>query len=205
MSQSDIEAVVFDMGGVLVRLGSLPDLLGLDARAEWFWPRWLASPTVRDFERGAIGPDEFARDLVVEFSLTVTPERFLDNFSRFCRGLLPGAVELIRSVQPPVTTALLSNTNELHWRTQPDAATVADLCDHNFLSYRTGLLKPDRTCFDHVTKALGVKSRAVLFLDDNGVNVEAARAAGWRAEVVRGVDEAFEALARYGINRGPVA
>lgn len=203
--------MVFDMGGVLVRLGSLPDLLGLDVRSqvrcgrssrvlqaeEWFWPRWLASPAVRDFERGAVTPDEFAWSFVAEFALTITPKEFLDNFSRFCQGLLPGAVELVRSVPPPATTALLSNTNDLHWRTQPDAATVAALCHHNFLSCRTGLLKPDRSCFDNVIQTLGVRPQAVLFLDDNAINVDGARGAGWQAEVVHGVDEAAEMLARH--------
>ena len=213
--RSEIKAVVFDMGGVLVRLGSLPDLLGLDGRGqrtgggrsrplraeEWFWPRWLSSPTVRDFERGAITPDEFARSFVAEFSLTITPDEFLDNFARFCQGLLPGAVELVRSVPPPTTTALLSNTNDLHWRTQPDAAIVAALCHHNILSFRTGLLKPDRSCFDHVTRTLDVRPQAVLLLDDNAINVKAARGAGWQAEVVRGVDQAAETLALHGVTK----
>jgi putative hydrolase of the HAD superfamily len=202
VNRSDIEAVVFDMGGVLVRLGSLPDLLAMDGGADWFWPRWLASPAVRDFERGAITPDDFARSFADEFCLTISPEEFLHNFSRFCQGLLPGAVELVRSVPPAITTALLSNTNDLHWRTQPDAATVATLCHQNFLSYRMGLLKPDRPCFDHVTNSLGVDPKAVLFLDDNHINVQGARAAGWQAEATRGVEEATEALVHHGVIRG---
>lgn len=200
MSRSAVEVVVLDMGGVLVRLAPLPELLGQEGADESFWPRWLASETVRDFERGAIESEEFATRFVDEFPLDLTPDEFLENFSQFCCGLWPGAVQLVKSIKSSVTTALLSNTNALHWSSQPDAEIVAGLCDHSFLSYQTGLLKPDRPCFDNVTRTLRVAPEAVLFLDDNDINVEGARAAGWQAEVVQGVEGAEQVLRRYGLS-----
>ncbi|MGH9065956.1 MAG: hypothetical protein ACRD0J_00290, partial [Acidimicrobiales bacterium] len=65
--------VLFDLGGVLVRLGgdgSLEALCGL--RGEAFWARWLTCPWVRDFERGdeVVAAREPLRRLAASESLT---------------------------------------------------------------------------------------------------------------------------------------
>ncbi len=50
-----------------------------------------------------------------------------------------------------------------------------------------------------VADALPVSRERVLFLDDNAVNVEAAGAAGFAAEHVKGVDGARGALVGSGV------
>lgn len=193
-----VEAVVFDMGRVLVGLGSLVELIGdPELTDDAFWPRWLSSPSVRAFERGDLAPEQFAAALVDEVGVAVPPAEFLRRFGAWPQGLLAGAAEMVRSVS--VTTALLSNTNALHWEHQPDAAAVRELCDHNYVSFRIGLLKPDRAIFDHVAADLDVPPAAILFLDDSQPNVDGARAAGWRAERTVGVTEALAAMARHAV------
>lgn len=194
-----VEVVVFDMGGVLVRLGSLPSLLGVDQRAEDFWPQWLSSPAVRQFERGGSSPESFARELVEELTLDLTPEEFLANFSRFPTGLFPNAVELVGKVAERYRTAVLSNTNALHWEGQADAEVIQALCQETYLSYRLGLLKPDEGIYLQVADDLGVHPQQIVFLDDNQINVDGARAAGWNAFVVAGPDQAMTKLADLGL------
>lgn len=46
---------------------------------------------------------------------------------------------------------------------------------------------------------LGHPQGRLLFLDDNDLNVEAARAAGLQAQRVRGVEEARSALSTAGV------
>ncbi len=48
---------------------------------------------------------------------------------------------------------------------------------------------------------LGIEPGHILFLDDNQINVDGARAAGWSAEVAKGPAEAAAALERYGLRR----
>lgn len=196
-----IEAVLFDMGGVLVELGPLDELLGSDMAAEDFWPRWLTSPSVRGLESGSFGIDEFARGLVDELALDIGPSEVIERFGRFPRGLYPGAVEVVASIRDGVATGVLSNTNPLHWDHQTDHEVIRSLCDHEFLSYRLGLVKPDRAIFERVGDELGLVQDRILFLDDNQLNVEGARKAGWRAELTRGPAEAATALASYGLTR----
>ncbi|MHB1447385.1 MAG: HAD-IA family hydrolase [Acidimicrobiales bacterium] len=87
-----------------------------------------------------------------------------------------------------------SNTNSLHWDGVARIKDLMSLFDTTFLSFQMGMLKPDREAFEHVAKTLGLHPGGVLFLDDNQMNVDAARAVGFSATRVVGVDQARQAL-----------
>lgn len=195
-----IEVVLFDMGGVLVQLGDLGRELGADglSTAE-FWDRWLTSPAVRALEMGTSNIDRFAAELTDEFDLDLSPEQIIERFTAVPRGLFPGAVEMVRSVPESLVTGVLSNTNEVHWETQPDAEIVKSLFDREYVSFKLGLMKPDRPIFDHVIADLGVAPDKVLFIDDNQMNVDGARAAGLRSEMAKGPGAGAVVLKEYGL------
>ena len=194
-----VEVVLFDMGGVLVELASLPELLGTARSEADFWPQWLNSSAVQQFERGGCSPEEFAQNAVVDLNLGIGPDEFLANFARFPRGLFPGSARLVQDVSLVARTAVLSNTNALHWQTQPDAKAIRGLFDHSFLSYEIGAVKPEREIFDYVLAELGLRGSDVLFLDDNQINVEAARELGLRAELAQGPQQARAQLVLSGL------
>ncbi|MDH4276496.1 MAG: HAD-IA family hydrolase [Acidimicrobiia bacterium] len=194
-----ITVVLFDMGGVLVELGSLPELLGSTIDAERFWPRWLSSPAVRRFERGHCSSDEFAAGAVDDLDLEISPATFLANFARFPRGLFPGAEELVTELMATVEIGVLSNTNQLHWETQPDAEILQRMVTRPYLSYRLGEVKPDEALFRLVLDDLDRPATEVLFLDDNQINVDGARRVGMAAETVKGPGQARKVLGRYGL------
>ena len=184
------------MGGVLVELGPLDELLGLEVSPEQFWPAWLGSPTVRRFERGHCTPDEFGRGLAAELELGISAADVVDRFVSFPRGLFPGAAELVGSVLDGVVTGVLSNTNALHWECQADAAVIRSLFDRTFLSFELGLVKPDAAIFHQAADDLGLDPGEIVFLDDNQINVDGARSVGLDAHRARGVDDARRHLAR---------
>lgn len=194
-------AVVFDLGGVLVELGGVPDmqrLSGIEGEEE-LWRRWLGCPWVRSFERGRCSPDEFAAGLVEAWGLDIPADAFLERFRGWPKCLLDGADQLVREVAPHCRVGCLSNTNELHWEVLGSQWRLPDLFDEVFLSCRLGLVKPDPAVFAHVTTALGLPPDRILFLDDNSVNVDRARAVSLAGAVVRGPGEARAALVDHGV------
>lgn len=196
-----VELVLFDLGGVLADFGGvgpMRELAGIDTDEE-VWRRWLACPWVRAFERGACGADEFAAGLVSEWGLSISPEQFLAGFRSWLAAPLPGAEELVRSVRDRMPVGCLSNTNQVHWDEAVVDWPLVDLFDHRFLSFQIGLLKPDADVFQHVAKAVALEPSRVLFLDDNLINVEGARHAGFAAAHVRGVHDARASLVEYGV------
>ncbi len=195
-----VEVALFDMGGVLVELDGAPVLGRWASLSEdEVWQRWLGCPWVRRFERGQCSADEFADGLIEEWSLPIGPRELLDQFLDWPGGLMAGAEVLVREVQKRARIALLSNTNALHWSRQRDADRIQELFELAFLSHEMGHVKPDAAAFEHVVRELGCAPDAILFLDDNQINVDGARAVGLRAELVRGVDAARRALHEAGV------
>jgi glucose-1-phosphatase len=196
-----IEIVLFDLGGVLIELSDIRamDRFFGDQPEEEIWRRWLGCPWVRRFERGHCSADDFARGMVESWAMGSSPEIFLAAFVRWPKGLMPGARELVTATRSRLRIGCLSNTNPLHAERHHLEEAVYDLFDHRFLSHELGLVKPDREIYDHVVAALEVPASQILFLDDNQINVDGARAAGLRAERTRGVAEVRGALARHGL------
>lgn len=194
--------VLFDLGGVLVELKGVPTMLtwlGNNVSVDELWRMWLSSPVVRRFETGRAAPDEFADEIIRAMSLPVGKEEFLSAFSSWLTGLYPGALDLVRSVPERFTLATLSNTSVLHWSRLMTEFKLEEAFDSHFASHLTGRIKPDAEAFEHVADTLGCKSSAIFFLDDNTLNVEAAKKVGMHAVRVQGPTEAQRALAEAGI------
>jgi len=201
VESGEIDAVLFDLGGVLIELGGVApmrELAGIDSDDE-LWRRWLTCRWVRSFERGDCSAHDFASGVIDDWGLSVEPQAFLDVFRRWPIGPLPGADALVRRVRETVPVGCLSNTNVLHWGDHFTTWPIFESFDFRFLSFELGIVKPDRELFDRVADLLPVPAHRVLFLDDNVINVDGAIAAGFVASVVRGVDEATEALISAGV------
>jgi HAD superfamily hydrolase (TIGR01509 family) len=196
--------VLFDVGGVLVEVSGGATLLGwLDQRmtVQQFWSLWLHSPSVRAFETGRIDARHFADALLAELQFKVDAAHFLDSFTGWPSGLFPGTLEMIRRIPSRYQRALLSNSNVLHWGRVVDEMGLGAIFEHRFASHLMGKIKPDAEAFEHVLTALGYPASQIFYLDDNALNVEAARRIGMRAEQVRGAAEAQRTLQRAGIIR----
>ena len=139
------------------------------------------------------------RSAVSEFGLELDGPAFLKQFRAWPRGLYPGAIDLVREVSAASTTGLLSNTNELHWSGGIDRWILRDMVDNSYLSFEIGLVKPDQELFQFVIDDLGVAASSILFIDDNLLNVEAARLAGLRSERCAGPSKARSAVVSAGV------
>jgi HAD superfamily hydrolase (TIGR01509 family) len=196
-AERDFDVLLFDVGGVLVELGGVEAILGwLDNRltAEELWRQWLHSSAVRQFETGRIDARQFAAGIIAEFDLPVSRQAFLDSFIGWPTGLYPGTLEMLARIPSRYRRALLSNSNPLHWPRVLGEMNLGPSFEHHFVSHLTGHIKPDRAAFEHVLEALGCTASRVLFLDDNTLNVDAARTLGIHAVRVQGLEQTQRAL-----------
>ena len=194
--------ILFDVGGVLVELTGVDQMMawtGNRHSVEELWRLWLESPTVRDFESGRIETIPFSQRLVEEFELSATPEAVIASFDGWIDGPYPEVVPLLDALRGRYRLGTLSNTNARHWPRFIEEMGMGALFDCHFPSHETGKLKPDRECFDNVVQKLAIAGDGILFLDDNEVNVLAARGVGLRAEQVVGAIEAAERLEKMGL------
>ena len=123
----------------------------------------------------------------------------MQRFERWPDALFDGVPNLLQAVAANHRLALLSNTNAIHWERDDIEGRLQPLIESVFLSYRTGLMKPEAAAFDDVLNRLNVAAKRVLFLDDNTLNVNAARDCGMQAMLTRGFDSLVENLAQAGV------
>ena len=199
--RGQVELVLFDLGGVLVRLGGLSAMQGLASTGseEELWARWLACPWVKSIQRGQCQPEDFAVGVVSDLALAISPAEFLERFRSWPEGLFDGAVELVNTVRAQVRVGCLSNTNAVHWEYLRGRWGLDELFDIVFLSHEMGLLKPDREIFERVSALAGCANEHIAFLDDGASNVDQALGMGFQARKVNGVDEATAALGELGV------
>jgi HAD superfamily hydrolase (TIGR01509 family) len=191
-----VDLVLFDLGGVLIDfggVGAMRDLSGIDSDDE-LWRRWLSCPWVRSLERGHCTPVEFSVGMVQEWQLQLDPADFLSAFGRWLGGPMEGAEALVAEVKEHRSVGCLSNTNRVHWDGHFGRWPLLDALDYRFLSFELGMVKPDAEIFERVAELLPVPRERVVFLDDNLINIEAARSAGFQGDHVRGVLEARRVL-----------
>ena len=189
--QEDMQRlVVFDVGGVLVELTGMSDLVewtGLNP--DEVRDRWVHLDVVKSFESGAISYEEFGPKVIAELGLPLTVDTFREVFRGWMGELLPGAEALVAAAKRRNPVACLCNMNTVQWPEIRDRLGVESWFDHAFISYEIGMVKPDKEVYEHVGQRMGFSPERVVFFDDTRANVDSALACGWSAHLTRGTGE----------------
>ena len=214
MANPDIEAVLFDFGGVVLsspfeafaryeRENGLPE--GLIRRLNATNPdsnAWAA------LERSEVDLDGFAALFEAEAAAAghaVDARAVLELLSGDVRPQMVAALRAIRAAGIPL--ALLTNnfvtSEEADIPPRPEVAEALALFDHVIESSQEGVRKPDPAAYQLVLDRLGVEAHQVVFLDDLGINLKPAKALGMTTIKVVDPDEALAELAEVlGIDLG---
>ena len=185
-----VELVCFDLGGVVVRLcrsweeGCLAAGVELRDRKRSPEQERERGAAVEAYQRGALTSEAFFETVAGTFNGAYTPEEVERVHGAWILREYEGVGELIRSLDAAgVRTACLSNTNDGHWRMLKGWDAVAALGSRH-ASHLMELAKPDEAIYRAFEEREGVSGDAVVFFEDTAANADAARAIGWRAEVV---------------------
>jgi putative hydrolase of the HAD superfamily len=195
-----IKAVIWDLGGVLVRTedqaprAALADRLGLSRQN--LLDLVFDSDMGLRAQRGEIDPDELWQWVGETVGI---PHAELPNIQdRFWAGdrLDRELVALIRSLQGRYTTALLSNAWRDLRRVLKEQWQIDDAFDHIVISAEEGLLKPDPQIYHRVLDRVGVAPGQAVFIDDFAHNIAGAEAVGLQGIHFRHPIQAQSALER---------
>ena len=197
-----VEAVLFDMGGVIVsgpwegfaayeRANGLPE--GLIRRINSTDPD---SNAWAQMERGEIGLEEFAVAFEAEAGALGYRVDGMAVLNGLGGELIADMAEAVRRCSERLKTGLLTN-NYSPMKASERSAEIAEVLgwfDVVIESSVVGVRKPDPAFYTMACEALGVEPSACVFLDDLGVNLKPARAMGMTTIKVVDPDEALTEL-----------
>ncbi|MFO8036413.1 MAG: HAD family phosphatase [Anaerolineales bacterium] len=193
-----IRAVLFDLGGVLVRTEdpqhreALAERYGMTYReiSELVYQRESAVLATL----GKITAEEHWQNIQEELGLSdAALEAFKDEF--WGGDVLDDVlVDFIRGLGLHYTTALLSNAWDDLREVLTEVWGIADAFDRIFISAELGLAKPGDEIYQHVIQELGTHPGEMVFIDDFPENVQGARENGINAIHFRSREQALGEL-----------
>lgn len=190
-----------DIGHVLVRvdrerpLRALSEYLGIPG--EKLAPYFDSHPLHYRLESGEITPPEFLQQISEQVdsrgSLSLDE---LSNILGKSFSLNSPLMESIDQFRPPLQVILLSNTNAIDIPYIEKQFGLLSWADEHVLSYEVHLRKPDHRIYVHALREYGLDPDRTLFIDDQQLNIDAARDSGLRAEVYHSPDQVTGLLSR---------
>ena len=179
-----IQAVIFDLGNVLIRVDELRFATRLAAHAT-ATPATLAeffhrSPAVVAYSTGKSSAREFFEAVVCATGWTGTFEEFADIWCDIFSPIQP-TLTLAMDLKGRLPRVMLSNTNALHMEYVFQKFPVVRDFDGHVLSHEVGMLKPAAEIYEWTLRRYGFKAEQTVFVDDLAANCAGARAVGMPA------------------------
>lgn len=193
-----VEAIIWDLGGVLVRTTDPSWRERWESRLE-LGPGGLSQLVFEgahgwEAQHGRTTAEQVWKSVGQQFDLS---ERDLRQLKQdFWRGdeLNKTLLAFIGDQRARVQMGLLSNA----WRSLREYLEaewqIANLFDAIIISAEHGITKPDPQIYRLAVRSLGVEAPQAVFVDDLEVNVEGARSEGLRAIHFRDTDQTLREL-----------
>jgi HAD superfamily hydrolase (TIGR01509 family) len=206
--RNNIQWIVFDLGGVVVKLNIDGALEALARRSDTDGNLIRAFMSARDesnlspdekMQLGLLDIDQYAALLNQALRRKLTREEVVDLRLQVIQGEDEEVLEIIRDLSVRRNVACFSNTHAIHWDYMLANYQSFKFWRRAVASHLIHAAKPDPKAFAIACRELEAEPAELLFIDDALANAEAARAAGWRAIHFKGAAALREELQEYGL------
>jgi len=193
-----IQAVIFDLGGVLIRT---EDRHPRQMLADSF--RMAVPDLEKIFFNGESGDAAQRGDITVaehwenvRVTLNLRPDELdLTRTTFFSGDVLDRQLfDYIKSLRPRYQTIALSNAMSDARSSLLNKWHVGDAFDQIFISAEMGMVKPDPRIYLAVIEQLNLTASQTVFIDDFQHNVKAAQTLGMRTIWFRNREQTIEAI-----------
>jgi FMN phosphatase YigB (HAD superfamily) len=182
-----VRALLIDLGNVLVRFDHGIAFQMLEQETGVPAERLRAvvlGDLARELDTGRLAPVEFFRAAEARAAISRIPDEVWTAAWRDIFTPIPESLALLDRLADGVASALVSNTNALHWEGVLRVCDVDRRVDALALSFQVGAAKPEARIFDTALERLGAARADAAFADDRPDFVAAARELGIDAFVV---------------------
>lgn len=187
-----IKNVLFDLGGIIIRLypertkAAFEALLGGRAALKKAWANLEEVDLFNALETGAITAATFVETIQRETTHTLATAQIETAWNAMLGSIPAEGIELMKTLKAKgYGVYVLSNTNSIHMRcfksilkAQHGIDDLEQIVDKAYYSHLIHARKPNVDAYEKVVEAAGFDPRATLFIDDNAINLIGARQVG---------------------------
>lgn len=199
LMSGEVNAVIFDLGGVIVDLAvdktihAFSALSGLSMTD--IQKVYAHHPGFTTYEKGRMTDAEFRQVLRELFAVEVSDAQLDVAWNAMLVDLPLKKLQWLIELKNKLKVYALSNTNHIHIRYVNEVMLQGEPLDNYFhrcyYSHHVQMRKPDAEIYEHVLGHAGLVPHETLFLDDNPDNIKAAKALGIQAVQVNHPDEVY--------------
>jgi haloacid dehalogenase superfamily, subfamily IA, variant 3 with third motif having DD or ED len=205
MNSTEIKTIVFDLGGVIIKLNMQESVrrfieVGLLNAAEVLDP-YHQRGFFLELEEGKISEEMFFDEVRREAGEYITDEDIRWAWWGFIEEIQEYKLRLLEELREKgYRLLLLSNTNPciMNLAMSPDFSesgkSLADYFDQCYLSYEMGCVKPSDEIFRKMIDDSKIAPAETLFVDDGPANIEAGKRFGLKTLQPENGEDFREAL-----------
>lgn len=188
MELTKYDAVIFDLGGVLIQLNYQKTVEAFTALGvqdfKAMYSQAAQTSIFDNYETGKISTQNFVNTLKNYLPAHVTPNQIVAAWNAMILDFTPENLEYIEQLSETHQLYLLSNTNDIHFQkvermlAKVSSKKISDYFTKIYLSQEIGMRKPDSEVFQFVCNDASLNPSATLFIDDTEQHIQGARSIG---------------------------
>jgi putative hydrolase of the HAD superfamily len=206
-SEPPVEAIILDVGGVVIRIDERRTAEALAAGSDKsvdFYADAVRyeSELMAQMYTGRASVDDVLADHTQRHGWRLGREAFADAWLAMLDGPIEPTADAVARLGEDVGLYILSNTMDVHLAALRADPVVAR-ADRFFASCEMGLAKPDPAIYRAVLAEIDLPAERTAMFDDNAANIAAAKSLGIRAVLVTDEQTVARTLGQWGLIAPP--
>ena len=200
MNVNPINAIIFDLGGVLLDINYQLTIEAFNnlgcSDFESIYTQQKQSQLFDDFETGKVSSETFRKSLQKQMQFSISNVEFDNAWNKLLLQLPEKRIELLEKLNKKFSLFLLSNTNEIHIKAFKKIISSSigyerfENCFKKvYFSSQIGNRKPNASCFEMVLSENKLSAAKTLFIDDSIQHVEGAYKIGIKTLLIESGEE----------------
>ena len=203
VTASNLRAIIFDIGRVLIRVKverAMSGLAhGLTLSPQEVWSALEKDPRWSDWQEGRMSPQDWHLHVSRRLGSKLSFEQFVEVWNRALDPTPMIEEAFLAKLAKKYRMALLSNTDPLHVSHMEKAYAFFELFPVRIYSCRVGASKPNPVIYKEALKACKVRAQEAVFVDDMPENVQAAAQLGMHSITFQSPEQLHSDLRNLGI------
>ena len=188
MINENIEAIIFDFGGVIIQLNYQATIdafknLGITNFDEMY-SQAQQSNLFDDIETGKISSQRFINGILDFLPPNTSPNKVVEAWNAMILDVPKSNIEILQELSKKYRLFLLSNTNSLHidlayrnWNKIAEQP-IDKYFEKIYLSHEVEMRKPNKEIFELVCNENLLSRESTLFIDDSEQHIIGAQSMG---------------------------